>query len=460
MDSTAVNLARAQFAVTTMFHITWPLLTIGLSFFLILMEAMWLKTGDETYYRHLRFWSRLFVVVFGIGVASGIPLEFQFGTNWSRFADFSGGIVGNLLAFESAISFALEAAFLAIFIFGWGRVGKRMHFFSNIMVSLGATLSAFWIMSANSWMQTPAGFTQSGQKIVITNYGAAILNPDTLISFSHMCVASIEATLFFIAAICAWNIKKQKNTEFFMKIFKIMVIVGIVVTPLQIFLGDAAGRTVAVYQPTKSAAMEAHWTTNPPGTSASWALVAWPNKQAQDNSWEIKIPYVLSILDTHSLTGQVLGLKQFSVDHQPPVAIPFYAFRLMVILGITMLLLILWSLWKWRRKTLVVSAISKNRRFWSLWTYALPIGFIATYLGWTVREVGRQPWIIYNVMLTKDGVSPINAHVTAVSLSLFICVYVSLLVLFIYFASRVIRKGPDMTSTYEQDIHWNKADRK
>lgn len=447
MNGTAFTLARAQFAITAIFHITWPLITIGLSLLLVLMEAMWLKTGDENYYRHIRFWSRIFVVAFGIGVASGIPLEFQFGTNWSKFASFSGAIMGNLLAFEAAISFALEAAFLAIFIFGWGRVGKRMHFFSNIMVALGASLSAFWIMSANSWMQTPAGYSITGNTVTITNYWAAIMNPDTPIAFFHMWVASIESTVFFVAAICAWNIRKKINMDFFLKLFKIMLVVGIVVAPLQVVLGDSSGLTVGKYQPAKLAAMEAHWTENAPGTPASWALVAWPDSQAQDNRWAIYIPYVLSILSTHTLTGQVPGLKQFPIQDQPPVAIPFYAFRIMVALGFAMLFLILWALWKWRKKELRALAVPHGSRFWRLWTYALPLGFIATYMGWVVREVGRQPWIIYGVMRTQNGVSPISTGEAAVSLGLFVVIYISLLGLFIYFARRIIIQGVDTSST-------------
>jgi cytochrome d ubiquinol oxidase subunit I len=451
MDSTAVTLARTQFAVTSLFHITWPLLTIGLSFFLVVMEAIWLKTGDESYYRHVRFWSRLLVVVFGIGVASGIPLEFQFGTNWSAFASFGGPVVGNLLAFEAAMSFALEAAFLAIFIFGWGRVSKRMHFFASIMVAFGASLSAFWIMCANAWMQTPAGYSIVGQHVVITDYRAAVLNPDAMLAFAHMWVACIEASLFFVAAICAWNIKQAKNTAFFLKIFKIMVVAGIIVTPLQIYLGDASSRTVETYQPAKLAAMEANWSPNAPGTPASWAIVAWPDAQAQDNLWEIKIPYLLSILSTHTLTGQVPGLREFPVENQPPVAIPFYAFRIMVISGFAMLFLIFWALWKWRKRGLEAGSAPRNRLFWSLWTYALPLGFIATYLGWAVREVGRQPWVIYNVMRTAVGVSPVSPSVTAGSLAMFVMIYIFLMAVFIYFARRIVIKGPDMSATYARD---------
>jgi cytochrome bd ubiquinol oxidase subunit I len=446
MEYAAVDVARAQFAVTTIFHMLWPLLSIGLSLLMVVMEVLWLRTGDEIYYRQVRFWSVLFILTFGIGVASGVPLEFQFGTNWSRFSAATGNIVGNLLAFEASMSFALEAAFLAVFIFGWNRVSRRMHLFSNIMVAFGASLSAFWIMAANSWMQTPAGVSLEGGKIAVTNYLQATFNPDLPIAFTHIWVASIETTLFFVGGICAWYILRNRNVDFFLRTFKVMVIIGIVVAPLQIFLGDASGLTVIKHQPAKAAAMEAHWVTNPPDTSASWVLVAQPDQKAQDNSWEVKIPYMLSILSTHSVKGQVIGLQDFPVNGQPPVAPPFYAFRIMVLLGFVMLFLVLWALWQWYRKRLLVESAPKHRIFWNFWLYAIPAGFLATECGWIVREVGRQPWLVYGILRTTEGVSPVSTATAATSLSLFIVIYLLLLGLFIYFTRRILKKGPDLTS--------------
>jgi cytochrome d ubiquinol oxidase subunit I len=446
MEYAAVDVARAQFAVTTIFHMLWPLLSIGLSLLMVVMEVLWLRTKDKMYYRQVRFWSILFILTFGIGVASGVPLEFQFGTNWSRFSAATGNIVGNLLAFEASMSFALEAAFLAVFMFGWNRVSRRMHLFSNIMVAFGASLSAFWIMAANSWMQTPAGVSLEGGKIAITNYLQATFNPDLPVAFTHIWVASIETTLFFVGGICAWYVLRNRNVGFFLQAFKIMIIIGIVVAPLQIFLGDASGLTVVKHQPAKAAAMEAHWTTNPPDTSASWVLVAQPDQKEQDNSWEIKIPYMLSILSTHSVEGQVVGLKDFPVNDQPPVTLPFYAFRIMVLLGFIMLFLVLWALWQWYRKRLGVESAPKHRIFWNFWLYAIPAGFLATECGWIVREVGRQPWLVYGILRTSEGVSPVDTAATATSLSLFIIVYLFLLGLFIYFTSRILKRGPDMTS--------------
>ena len=446
MEITALGLARTQFAVTTLFHMLWPLLSIGLSLLMVVLEIMWQRTGNELYYRQVRFWSKIFLITFGIGVASGVPLEFQFGTNWSRFSASAGSLFGNVLAFEASMAFALEAAFLAVFIFGWDRVGRRMHLFSNIMVALGASLSAFWIMSANSWMQSPGGIVVKDGVIVITDYLKAVFNPDFPLAFIHMWVAAIETTLFFVAGVSAWYILRRRHVDFFLKSFKIMVIMGIVVAPLQIIVGDQYGVALVREQPAKAAAMEANWSTNPPDTSASWVAIAWPNQQAQKNDWEITVPYMLSILDTHSLKSSVTGLKDFPVDEQPPVAPPFFAFRIMVVLGLLMVGLVLWALLMWWRKKLSEEAVPKFRIFWNCWLWALPVGFIATECGWIVREVGRQPWIIYHILRTGDGVSPVGISTAATSLVLFIVVYLLLLGAFIYFTRRILMQGPDLSS--------------
>ena len=446
MTNPALDIARTQFAVTTAFHMLWPLLTIGLSLMIVGLEILWLRTGGETYYRQVRFWSKIFVLAFGIGVASGVPLEFQFGTNWSRFASATGGLFGNILAYEASMSFALEAAFLAVFIFGWNRVSRRLHLFSGIMVAFGASLSAFWIMAANSWMQTPAGVRMEGGRIAVTNYLRAVFSPDLAIAFIHIWVAAVETTLFFVGGICAWYIIRRRNVPFFLETFKVMVVVGILVAPLQVFLGDSSGLTVIEHQPAKAAAFEGHWVTNAPGVPAQWVALAWPDRAAQDNRWEIKVPYMLSILSTHTLRGRVAGLRDFAVSDQPPVALPFYAFRIMVLLGVAMILLVAWALWKWLRNGLGVENAAKHRLFWTLWLCALPAGFIASDCGWIVRETGRQPWIIYGLMRTSDGVSPVGAGAAGTSLALFIIAYAVLLGLFVLFTRRILQKGPDLAS--------------
>jgi cytochrome d ubiquinol oxidase subunit I len=439
-----VEIARAQFAVTALFHMLWPLLSIGLSLTLVAFEALWLKTRDEIYYRHVRFWSVFFLLSFGMGVASGIPLELQFGTNWSRYAAASGGLFGIFLAYEAATAFALETAFLAIFIFGWSRVSRRVHFLSAIMVAFGASLSAFWIMAANSWMQTPSGVRLEDGRIAVTGYAQAFFSPDLAVSVAHMWAAAVETTLFFVAGISAWYILRGRHVELFLRSFKIAIAAAIVIAPLQIVLGDRAGLAVIAHQPAKAAAFEAHWNTNPPGSPAAWAVVAAPNAGAQRNDWQLTIPYGLSLLSTHALRGQVTGLNDFPIDSRPPVTAPFYAFRVMVLLGLLMLFLVAWAIWKWSRGKLEPGAAPRHRTFWRLWLFAIPTGFIAADCGWIVREMGRQPWIAYGLLKTRDGVSPVASSATATTLVLFCALYPALLALAIYFIRRIVMKGPDL----------------
>ena len=276
-----VMLSRLQFAFTTMFHIIWPLLSIGLSILLVVTEALWLKTKEPVYYHHTRFWSKLFLLNFAVGVASGLPLEFQFGTNWGRFSAATHGFFGNILGFEGTMAFMLEAGFLGIMLFGWKRVSRRFHLFSTCMVACGASLSAFWIMVANSWMQTPGGGACVNYRYVMTNYWQGIFSPDLPWGFSHMWVACLETTLFVVGGVSAWYILKNRQVGFFLKSFKLALVAAIIITPLQVWLGDASGRTVAEYQPTKLGAIEAHWQTNPPGQGGR----EWPENGRRHLCW-------------------------------------------------------------------------------------------------------------------------------------------------------------------------------
>jgi len=441
-----VMLSRLQFAMTTMFHILWPLLSIGLSIFLVVMEALWLKTKDITYYHHCRFWSRLFVLNFAIGVVSGIPLEFQFGTNWGRFSTATGGFFGDILGFEGAMAFMLEAGFLGIMLFGWKRVPPRLHLFSTCMVALGASLSGFWIMVANSWMQTPTGGQFVDGRFLTTSYLSAILNPDMPWGFSHMWFACLETSLFVIGGISAWYILKGRQVKFFLRSFKVALIAAIVVAPLQLWLGDASGRAVAQYQPTKLAAMEAHWVTNPPGQGAAWKLLAWPNPEKQDNDWTfLSIPDGLSLVVTRSFTGQVKGLRDFPREDQPPILIPFYSFRLMIAAGTAMFFLMLWTVWAWYRGQLAPDRISRRKWLLYAWIASVPLGYLAVEMGWLTREVGRQPWIIYGLLRTSEGASPQPAATVASSLLVYALIYSILFVAFVVFTRRILRQGPDRT---------------
>jgi cytochrome d ubiquinol oxidase subunit I len=439
-----VSLSRLQFALTAMFHILWPVLTIGLSLFLVLLEVLWLKTRDPDYLRHARFWSKLLLLNFGIGVVSGIPLEFEFGTNWAPFSIAAGDFFGNILGFEGAMAFMLEAGFLGIMMFGWQRVPAGIHLFATTMVACGASLSAFWIMAANAWMQTPAGVHFEDGIMVVDSYAAAIFNPAMPTSVLHMWLACMETSLFVIGGISAWYLLKERHSAFFLKSFRLAVLAAIVITPLQILVGDAGGLVIAEQQPAKLAAIEGHWQTNPPGEGAAWALLAWPDAEHQRNHWSIEVPNMLSIITTHSLTGQVAGLSEFPLEDQPPVLVPFYAFRLMVLAGITLAALMLWSVWRWRRGAFTAHGISGERTLLRAWITAIPVAYLAVEMGWLTREVGRQPWIIYGMMRTEAAASALPAGAVATTLLTYFVIYALLLGAFIVFAARLIRRGPNL----------------
>lgn len=439
-------LSRMQFAVTAMFHILWPLTTVGISIILVVFEGLWLKTGDVDNYRHARFWSKLFLLNFSVGVISGIPLQFEFGTNWSRFSMMTGEFFGNILGYEAAMAFMLEAGFLGIMLFGWMRVPPVIHLLATSMVALGASFSAFWILVANSWMQTPAGIHLENNRVVVDSYFEAIFNKNMPWGVLHMWFACLVTSLFVIGGLSAWYLLRSRNTDFFLKSFKLALVGAIFVVPVQLALGHGSGREVFANQPAKAAAIEAHWTTNQPGKGATWNLLAWPNPLEQSNEWAISFPNILSILATGDRNGQVHGLKSFPVDDQP-TAIPliFYSFRIMVASGMVLLGLMLWTLAAWLKGQLSSTNINHHRWLLRAWIASIPLGYVATECGWIVREVGRQPWVIYGLLRTRDAVSTLPASVVAVSLVTFVIIYSLLFVLFLIFAARIIRTGPDLT---------------
>jgi cytochrome d ubiquinol oxidase subunit I len=443
---TVVILSRLQFAITTLFHILWPVLTIGLSLFLVVTESLWVRTGDVAWYHQTRFWGRLFLLNFGVGVVTGLPLEFEFGTNWATFSTVAGGFFGNILGFEGAMAFMLEAGFLGIMMFGWERVPRAMHLLATAMVALGGSMSAFWILVANSWMQTPAGGHMENGRFVIDNYLQAIFNPDMPWGVSHMWVACLETSLFVIGGASAWHLLRGSSVAFFRRSFLLAFALAIVVTPVQIWLGDASGQSVFATQPAKGAAIEGDWDTNKPDKPADWAVLAWPDKEAQRNDWEITIPDALSLLATHTLDGQVKGLHDFAPEDQPPLLpLIFYAFRIMAGIGFALFFLMLWTGWASIKGRLKIETIASQK--WLLWAWvaSIPLGYIATDMGWTVREVGRQPWIIYGLMRTSEGVSALSAGSVGFTTAVFFLIDSMLLVTFVIFAYRIIRKGPDLT---------------
>lgn len=440
-----VMLSRIQFGLMALFHILWPILTIGLSLFIFVMEALWLRRGDALYYRQARFWSRILLLNFGVGVASGVPLELAFGTNWAPFSDIAGNFIGSTLGFEAAMAFMLEAGFIGIMAFGWRRVGAKMHLFSTGMVALGASLSSFWIMVANAWMQAPRGWHWLDGRLVINNFFTAIFNPDTPASVLHMWFAALMTTCLVVGGISAWYILRLSHTGLFSISFRWAAGVLLIVAPLQVFLGDMSGRDVAQHQQAKLAAMEAHWQTNAPGTGAPFVALAWPDTAHQTNRWALEVPDGLSLLITHSLTGKVKGLDAFPPMDRPPVAPTFFSFRVMVLAGFAVLFLSLWSGVCWFRGGFKPGRIETNRRLLRAWTWAIPLGYIAVEAGWITRETGRQPWLIHDLLRTADGASRLSAHTVLGSLVLYGLIYAFLLAAFLVFAVRLLRAGPDIS---------------
>lgn len=442
-----VILSRLQFALTAIFHMLWPVLTTGMAIYLIVVEGLWLKTRNSDYYYHARFWAKLYVLNFGIGVASGIPMEFQFGTNWAPFSQAVGDFFGSVLGFEASMAFMLEAGFLGIMLFGWERVPPIMHYLATIMVALGANLSIFWILSANSWLQTPAGGEFIQGNFVVSDYFQAIFNPFMLNSVLHMFFATLETSLFVIGGISAWYILRQRHTEFFSLSFKIVLAIVIAVTPLQIYIGHLSGEQVYHHQPTKLAAMEAQWETIPAGTSPAWSAIALPNDRAERNDWEISIPRLLSyILEIKpQLSEPVIGLKDYAPEDRPhQIGLIYYAFRVMIAIGFYLAALMAITTLQWLRGKLTPEKITQQSWLLTAWVWSAPLGYLAVESGWIVRCVGRQPWTVYGEIRTVDAVSQLPASNVLSSLTAFVVVYSILFIFALFFGSRIIKEGPNL----------------
>jgi len=445
MHEASLMLSRGQFALTAIFHILWPILTISLSAFVLLMEALWLRRGETVYYHHVRYWSKLLILNFAVGVVSGIPMEFQFGTNWAGFSRFTGQFIGNILGFEGAMAFMLNAGFIGVMLWGWDKVPRKVHLFATGMVALGSTISAFWIMVANSWMQTPAGIIVENGKVVVTSYIDAIFNPAMAFGVSHMWLAAMETGLCVVAGISAWHLYRRRNPEFFARSFRTALAALLVVAPLQVLVGDASGAALFEHQPAKGAAIEGHWETNAAGTGAPWSLLAWPNAAQQRNDWAIEVPGVLSVLATHSADGKVTGLRDIPVEDQPP-AIPllYYAFRLMAGIGVLLAGLGIWTVWSLRGTAGRVAALLSRRKLLLAWALCIPLPYVAVECGWIVREVGRQPWAVYSLLRTGNAASSVAAGAVCSSMAMFLVFYTVLLAAFTIFVRKWLAAGPDL----------------
>ncbi len=436
MELDAVLLSRIQFAFVVSFHILFPAFTIGLASFLWMLEALYLWTKRTLYLELFRFWVKLFAVSFGLGVVSGIIMSYQFGTNWSRFSEIAGPVVGPLMQYEVITAFFMEAAFLGIMLFGWQRVGPKLHFFATSMVALGTLLSTFWIISTNSWMQTPAGFAIEGGRFVPVDWWKIVFNPSFPNRLVHMVLAAYLTTCFAVIGISAWQLWRGRAVEHARKSFSMGLWFAAIVAPMQIAAGDLQGLAVLDQQPTKLAAIEGHWETR---AGAPFVVFAVPNESEERNDYEVAIPKLGSIILLHDPNGTIRGLKEWPARDRPPVKIPFYAFRIMVGIGFAMLFVAAAGLFlRWRKR------MYDNR--WFLWACMAmtPSGFIAVLTGWYTAEVGRQPWVVYGYLRTADAVSPVSATSVATSLATFFIVYTIIFGAGVYYMAKVVKAGPKL----------------
>lgn len=440
MDTFAVDLARFQFAFTVSFHIIFPAFTIGLASYLAVLEGLWLKTNQEKYIQLYKYWLKIFAISFGMGVVSGIVLSYQFGTNWSVFSDKTGPILGPLMGYEVFTAFFLEAGFLGVMLFGMNRVGKRLHFASTCIVAFGTFLSAFWILSVNSWMQTPAGYAinEAGQ-FVPQNWLEIIFNPSFLYRLVHMLLAAYLTTAFVVAAVGAYHLIKSPHNPLAKTMFSMALWMVTVVTPIQIVAGDFHGLNTLEHQPAKVAAMEGHFESH---QGAPLILFGIPDEQAQQMKYQLAIPKLGSLILTHDINGMVKGLDAFPKDEHPPVSIVFWSFRIMVGLGLGMLAIGLTSLWLRKKSRLYESSL-----FHRICIAFGPSGFVAVLAGWITTEVGRQPYTVYGLLRTADSASPIDAAAVSASLSAFVIVYLCVFGAGFFYLLRLMRKSP---TRYEQ----------
>ncbi len=430
-----VLLARIQFAFTISFHIIFPAFTIGLASWLAVLEWRWLKTGNTVYEEVYRMWVKIFAVTFGMGVVSGVVMSFQFGTNWSVFSDRAGNVLGPLLGYEVLTAFFLEASFLGVMLFGWNRVSPKMHFAATIIVAVGTLISAFWILSANSWMQTPQGYRVGADGLLYpTDWIKIIFNPSFPYRFLHMVTASYLTTAFVVGGIGAYYLWRDQYVKHARVMLGMAMIMAIFVTPIQAVMGDFHGLNTLKHQPAKVAAMEGIWETE---QGAPLKLFGWPDQEEEKTKYAIEIPKLSSLILTHDLNGEVKGLIEWAKDERPPVAWVFWSFRVMVGIGVLMIFTGVTAAILFLRKQLF------NKRWFQLWCMAMtPSGFVAVLAGWFVTEIGRQPYIVYGVMRTAETISPVMGSQVALSLLAFIFSYVFVFGAGSYYILRLIGKGP------------------
>src|SRR6201981_2490399 len=437
-------LARIQFAFTVSFHIIFPTMSIGLASFLAVIEGLWLKTKNPTYLQIFKLWLSVFAMGFGIGVVTGIVLSFEFGLGFARFAQMAGPAIGPLIALEVLTAFFLEAGFLGIMLFGLHRVGPNLHFFATCMVAVGTLLSASWILSANSWMQTPAGVAIHDGHLTVVSWRDVVVNPSWPYRLPHMLTAAYLTASFMVAGVGAWYLLRGKHLDFARRTVALGTAFATVLIAGQVFIGDIVYGTMLKYQPSKMQAAEGFWEKQ----SQSPAPYYWfiiPDQKNQRNRFALGMPYLGSIWLTHSLTGRVEGLKNTPRDHQPTMAWVFYGFRVMYGLAIIMFGVCIASLWlRWQGR------LFTTRWFLRTLVVMTPSGVIATLGGWYLAETGRQPWVIYGILRTVDAISPVPAQALLSTLIAFVCVFAVFISAFLVFTFRIIRRGPVEAPAYAE----------
>jgi cytochrome d ubiquinol oxidase subunit I len=433
-DLDPLLLARIQFAFTISFHIIFPAFSIGLASFLAVVEWRWLKTGKTVYRDIYKFWIKIFAVAFGMGVVSGVVLSYEIGTNWSAFSDRVGNVIGPLLAYEVLTAFFLESSFLGIMLFGWNRVSPRMHFASTVIVAVGTLTSAFWILAANSWMQTPQGYlTAPDGRLMPADWLQIIFNPSFPFRLAHMVTAAYLCTAFVVGGVGSWYLFGKRHIEHARVMVGMAMLMAVFVAPLQLLIGDAHGLNTLKYQPAKVAAMEGQWDRE---GHAALRLIALPDEAGEKTVDYLTVPGLASLILTHTRDGDIPGLKEFPKQDRPPVAVVFWSFRVMVGMGLAMIFTGLMAVILYVRKRLF------DCRAFQMWCVAMtPAGFIALIAGWFVTEVGRQPWTVYGVLRTSESASPVLGPYIALSLAGFIVTYAIIFGFGLYYILKLIRKG-------------------
>lgn len=443
-------LARFQFALTIMFHYIYPPFSIGIGLFLVMAEGAYMKTKNPEYLKMAKFWTKVFAVTFAIGVASGIVMEFEFGTNWATYSRYVGDVFGSALAAEGVFAFFLESGFLALLLFGWNRVGPKFHYFATIMVALGSHFSAIWIVVANSWMQTPAGFEIVGEGLTaraeITSFWAMVLNPSSMTRLGHVVVGCWLQGAFLIMSISAYYILKNRHIDFAKKSIKIALSIACIAVVLQTFLGDRSGKIVAQYQPAKLAALESIFKTQ---DGAPLTIFGIPDVENETVNYQIAIPKLLSFLSYRNFDAQVKGLEEFPREDWPNTAALFNIYRIMIAMWLLMLFVCIVGLWKWKKGTI----------FQTKWYMRTLVGsvfmpLLANQAGWVSAEMGRQPWIVQDLLRTSEGLSKaVTANMVFSSIIMFGTVYLFLLVMFIYLLNKKIQHGPDEKKEEQTPYH-------